>query len=67
MGTVDVSEPTFTEWQRLTDAYAKAIVEMENGKPGAAERVSSLCKRLVYVQNKLSSLFGSLSAQRQLH
>lgn len=41
------SEPSFSEWQRLTDAYAAAIHAMEAGQPGASERASRLCARLV--------------------
>jgi hypothetical protein len=41
------SEPSFSEWQRLTDDYAAAIHAMEAGQPGAAERASRLCARLV--------------------
>ena len=43
----NASEPSFSEWQRLTDAYAAAIHAMEAGQPGAAERASRLCARLV--------------------
>ena len=47
MDLPDRSELSFSEWQRLTDAYAAAIHAMEAGQPGAAQRASTLCARLV--------------------